>query len=239
MGASASRSTATSSSTTRSWNGSTRAPTNGHRDRTRRPARRPDLQPTSGRAHRCERALQKPALGTPHHDRRRHERGRDHLHLGQRLRSPAAATPGARHPAPAADPRRRHDPPPLPPGGPWGRMSTQAIQTALAELDAPASTWTDGPASAITSRDQRSTGASSSIGSTLLSLRPRVPLAVTASVAGSANTCRIRSTPSCLRTLPSVLGHARAHAPAAWVSEMQLPNRSVSRWAWTIKPDET
>ena len=34
---------------------------------------------------------------------------------------------------------------PLLPGGPWGRMSTQAIENALAELDAPASMWTDGP----------------------------------------------------------------------------------------------
>jgi hypothetical protein len=34
---------------------------------------------------------------------------------------------------------------PLLPGGPWGRMSTQAIENALAILDAPTSMWTDGP----------------------------------------------------------------------------------------------
>jgi hypothetical protein len=34
---------------------------------------------------------------------------------------------------------------PLLPGGPWGRMSTQTIENALAALDAPTSMWTDGP----------------------------------------------------------------------------------------------
>ncbi len=34
---------------------------------------------------------------------------------------------------------------PMLPGGPWGRMSTQAIENALDALDAPASMWTDGP----------------------------------------------------------------------------------------------